>query len=74
VAALFYLQPSPNDRSRGDAAIYINPDCPEEAAREIAKNLPNISKLKQAGLTNVQRFTPQRMLESYVKLYQEICQ
>lgn len=52
----------------GEAAIYINPDCPEEA-REIAKNLPNVSKLKQAGLINVQQFTSQRMLEFYVKLY-----
>ncbi len=57
-----------------EAAIYINPDCPEKAARKIVNNLPNVSKLKQAGLINAQRFTSQKMIESYIKLYQEICQ
>ncbi len=71
---VFTSNRAPMTEVGGEAAIYINPDCPEEAAREIAKNLPNVSKLKQAGLINVQRFTSQTMLESYIKLYQEICQ
>lgn len=71
---VFTSNRAPMTEVGGEAAIYINPDCPEEAAREIAKNLPNVSKLKQAGLINVQRFTSQRMLESYIELYREICQ
>lgn len=71
---VFTSDRAPMTEVGGDAAIYINPECPEEASREIAKQLPNVSKLKQAGLINVQRFTSQRMLESYVEVYQEICQ
>lgn len=56
-----------------DAAIYIDPDCPAAAAKEIALHLPNISKLKQAGLNNVKRFTSEKMLDSYLEVYQEIC-
>ena len=70
---VFTSNRSPMTEVGGKAALYINPDNPKEAARDIAKNLPNISKLKQAGLINAQRFTSQRMLDSYVKLYQEIC-
>ena len=71
---VFTSDRAPMTEVGGDAAIYINPDRPEQAAREIARKLPNVSKLKQAGLINVRRFTSQRMLESYVELYQEICQ
>ncbi len=71
---VFSSNRAPMTEVGGEAAIYINSECPEQAAREIAKNLANVSKLKQAGLINVQRFTPLRMLESYIKLYQEICQ
>ncbi|PPS42811.1 glycosyltransferase family 1 protein [Chroococcidiopsis sp. TS-821] len=57
----------------GNAAIYIDPENPKAAAQEIAQHLPTISKLKQAGFVNVQRFAPQKMLESYIDVYQEIC-
>jgi glycosyltransferase involved in cell wall biosynthesis len=71
---VFTSNRAPMTEVGGDAAIYINPNCPEEAAREIANNLKNVSKLKQAGLINAQRFTSQKMLSSYIELYQEICQ
>lgn len=71
---VFTSNRAPMTEVGGEAAIYINPDCPEEAAREIAKNLTNAAKLKQAGLINVKRFTSQKMLSSYIELYQEICQ
>lgn len=71
---VFTSNRAPMTEVGGEAAIYINPDCPEKAAIKIAKHLPTVVKLKQAGLINVQRFTSQRMLESYIELYQEICQ
>ena len=69
---VFTSNQAPMTEVGGDAAIYINPHYPEAAAREIAKNLINITKIKQTGPINVQRFTSEKMLESYVKLYQEI--
>ncbi len=69
---VFTSDQAPMTEVGGDAAIYINPVCPEQAAIEIAKHLPNASKLKQAGPINVQRFKSQKMLKSYVEVYQEI--
>lgn len=54
------------------AAIYIHPDDPEAAAREIALHLPQILKLKPLGQINVKRFHPDKMLQSYIALYQEL--
>lgn len=71
---VFTSNRAPMTEVGAEAAIYINPDYAEEAAREIAINLSDVSKLKQAGLINVKRFTSQTMLESYLQLYQEICQ
>ncbi len=55
----------------GEAAIYIDPNHPEEAANTIAVSLTTLANLKPAGFLNVQRFMPEQMIESYVKLYQE---
>jgi len=55
----------------GEAAIYINPTNPEEAAEIIARCLPILESLRKKGILNVQRFTIQQMISSYIQLYQD---
>jgi glycosyltransferase involved in cell wall biosynthesis len=55
----------------GEAAIYINPINPQQAAETIADCLPLLESLKQKGLLNAQRFTPETMISSYIQLYQD---
>ncbi len=70
---VFTSNRAPMTEVGGDAAIYINPDSIEEAAREIAKNLPNTTKIKNAGMINVEQFSTQKMLNSYITLYNKLC-
>lgn len=55
----------------GEAAIYINPTNPEEAAETIANCLPKLESFKQKGMLNAKRFTPEKMIFSYIELYQD---
>ncbi|NCS48670.1 MAG: glycosyltransferase family 4 protein [Microcystis aeruginosa G13-05] len=54
----------------GEAAIYINPTNPEEAAEIIAGRFPILKSLKQKGILNAQKFTADKMITSYLELYQ----
>lgn len=56
----------------GEAAIYINPECPEEAAREIERNMHNADSMRRAGFANAENFTAEKMLLSYCQLYAAI--
>ncbi len=53
----------------GDAAIYFDPEKPDEAARAILENLPRAGRLREAGFANVRRFSADRMVEGYLRLY-----
>lgn len=55
-----------------EAAIYINPHQPQEAAEIIANFLPQLNKFKQKGIENAQNFTQEQMLNSYIQLYQQL--
>lgn len=57
-----------------DAAIYIEPNSPKEAAKKIAINLPFPEKLKQAGLKNAEKFSSTKMINEYVIIYQNLLQ
>lgn len=56
----------------GDAAIYIDPEQPAQAAITIAQHLPQLDNLKQLGLKNAKRFSTRQMIEAYVQVYQDI--
>ena len=56
----------------GDAAVYIDPDRPEEAARIIAEGLRNAANIREKGFTNVKRFSAEKMIENYIKVYEEL--
>ena len=56
----------------GEAAIYIEPNLPEKAAETIAGCLPILESFKQKGILNAQYFNPEKMIFSYIQLYQDI--
>ncbi|MDY7012266.1 MAG: glycosyltransferase family 1 protein [Cyanobacteriota bacterium] len=53
----------------GEAAIYINPNHPEEAAEKIARSLPKLKSLTKEGIANARKFTLDKMINSYLDLY-----
>ncbi|MGK7931893.1 MAG: glycosyltransferase family 4 protein [Microcystaceae cyanobacterium] len=58
-----------------DAAVYFEPDAPEEAGNIIAETLLNSQKMKhirEAGLNNATRFTFESMMDSYDMLFRQI--
>ncbi len=58
-----------------EAAVYFDPQEYELAAKIIAENLLNPEKMiqmKEKGFRNATRFTFQRMMESYDKLFQKM--
>lgn len=56
----------------GNAAIYIDPSYPQQAAAEIIRHLPKLQEIKQLGLMNAKRFSTQKMIDAYIKVYEEL--
>lgn len=54
------------------AAVYIDPEKPDEAARTVTLNLKNADRIRHAGLENVKRFSGTRMVDAYIEAYKEI--
>ncbi len=61
----------PMNATAGPSAILIDADDPAAAAAAIARGLADRSELQQAGLRNLERFTPERMIAGYLHLYRE---
>jgi glycosyltransferase involved in cell wall biosynthesis len=59
----------PMNATAGTAAILIDADDPAAAASTITDALASRSKLQQAGMRNLERFTPDGMVASYLHLY-----
>lgn len=55
----------------GEAAIYIEPDNPDQAAEKILDYLPAIEKFKLQGLANSRIFTAEKMIEKYIEFYHQ---
>jgi glycosyltransferase involved in cell wall biosynthesis len=53
----------------GDAAIYLEVDREEEAAKLIADSLGTLPALRQAGFENARRFTPEKILPQYESFF-----
>jgi glycosyltransferase involved in cell wall biosynthesis len=62
----------PMDEVGGEAAIYVDPEDLESAARTIRTVLEKASCLSRAGLRNAARFNMPAMIDSYVTLYGRI--
>ncbi|MEW6611896.1 MAG: glycosyltransferase [Pseudomonadota bacterium] len=66
-------QRAPMTEVGGSAAVYIDPEQPEAAAGIIVSRLAAAEAIRQAGLKNAQRFSPDGMITSYIRLYAEVC-
>jgi glycosyltransferase involved in cell wall biosynthesis len=74
-ALVFTSNREPMTEVGGDAAIYIDPDAPEQAASIITDTLGNnnfIDKTLKAIPSNLLQFNTQLMVEKYLSLYQAI--
>jgi glycosyltransferase involved in cell wall biosynthesis len=56
----------------GEAAILIDPEQPEEAARNILKQWPRLGELREAGFRNLARFSEEGMTAGYLRVYREV--
>lgn len=57
----------------GDAAVYIDPLDPEEAARAIVETLNSAGKvanMREAGFLNIKRFSTKEMISKYIRVYE----
>jgi glycosyltransferase involved in cell wall biosynthesis len=74
-ALVFTSNREPMTEVGGKAAIYIDPDIPDQAASIILESLGDpelIEKIKSEIATNLQQFTTEKMVSDYVSLYQSI--
>jgi glycosyltransferase involved in cell wall biosynthesis len=55
----------------GQGAIYFDPEDPSEAAQIILENLPHASRMREAGFSNVKRFSTANMIAGYLRAYRE---
>ncbi|MBL7071367.1 MAG: glycosyltransferase family 4 protein [Candidatus Omnitrophica bacterium] len=59
----------------GDAAVYIDPAKPQEAARAIVESLRSKEKMatmRETGFVNVKRFSTENMVTQYINLYEKL--
>jgi glycosyltransferase involved in cell wall biosynthesis len=63
----------PMNEVGGDAAIYIDPDNPESAAAAVQHALSRIADIRELSLANAARFKVSAMIDSYLSLYDEVC-
>jgi glycosyltransferase involved in cell wall biosynthesis len=56
----------------GDAAIFIDPARPDEAAALIIRDWPSSQRLRDAGFANLARFAEDKVVKAYSDLYEEI--
>jgi len=56
----------------GNAAIFFDPENPEQAARAIAEGIVHREQLLQAGLQNAARFNAGRVIEEYCAFYASV--
>jgi glycosyltransferase involved in cell wall biosynthesis len=56
----------------GDAALYIEPDNPVDAAQRIAAMFTNRERWQEAGIKNAGRFSSRAMIAGYTRCYQAV--
>jgi glycosyltransferase involved in cell wall biosynthesis len=63
----------PMNEVGGNAAIYIDPDNPESAAAAVQRALSRIDGIRELSLANAARFKCSTMIDSYLSLYDKVC-
>lgn len=68
---VFTSNRSPMTEIGGDAAVYLDPENPAEAADTILENLPHAARIREAGFVNARRFSAQSMIAGYLEAYSD---
>jgi glycosyltransferase involved in cell wall biosynthesis len=69
---VFSSRRAPMTEVGGDAAIYFDPEDPEDAAEVIKKSLEGDGSRVEKGIANVQRFSADAMLSGYLSAYEKV--
>ncbi|MFW6296727.1 MAG: glycosyltransferase family 4 protein [Halothece sp.] len=56
----------------GDAAIYIDPELPKDAANQIIDSFPKLDSLKEVSLANAEKFKLETMISKYLNEYDKV--
>ncbi len=62
---------APMTEAGGTAAVYFDPDAPEEAALTVARDWGRRADLRVAGRQQVEHFRTSRMIDEYVESYRK---
>ncbi len=62
----------PMNEIGGQAALYIDPTDPQQAAHTISLNLHKQEEMRDKGLINSQNFQTEIMIKKYIKVYQNL--
>jgi hypothetical protein len=61
------------DEVGGTAAVYVDPEKPEEAAVAAVRALEKPGEWREASLRNAARFSSNAMINGYLSLYEKVC-
>ena len=64
---------APMDEVGGAAAVYVDPETPEEAAAAAVRALEKPGEWREASLRNAARFSSKAMINGYLSLYEKVC-
>lgn len=71
-AALVTSRREPMTDIAGDGAVLVDPEDPADIAAGVLRALAEEDRLRQRGLANVGRFSPEKMLEGYLRIYRKL--
>jgi glycosyltransferase involved in cell wall biosynthesis len=58
----------------GDAAVYVDPEDYEAAAKTLVTNLPRLGELRAGSIANAARFSTASMIDAYLDIYAKLAQ
>jgi len=70
---VFASNRAPMTEIGGDAAVYIDPLSPSEAAQVIDRYLGDSEAMRTRGLLNAAKFSNKMMMNGYLKAYSKMC-
>lgn len=63
---------APMTEIAGNAAFFIDPSDPERAAGVITQQHVDFQSLREAGFKNLERFSKEKMIQSYLEFYEQV--
>jgi glycosyltransferase involved in cell wall biosynthesis len=69
---VFATDRPPMNEVGGQAAVYFDPTDEDAASTIIRRHLPELDKIGRAGIANAASFSQEKMVEAYIRLYNEV--